>query len=68
MEREPMAVVCGAEHILRLGSGEGSDAAMSEPLGPGVELRVIGGRGEWVEVRLVDGREGWLPAAAIERI
>ena len=68
IEREPAAVVCGAEHILRLGSGEGSDAAMSEPLGPGVELRVIGGRGEWVEVRLVDGREGWLPAEAIERI
>ncbi len=68
IEREPAAVVCVAEHILRLGSGEGSDAAMSEPLGPGVELRVIGGRGEWVEVRLVDGREGWLPAEAIEGV
>ena len=66
--RTPAAVVCGAEHILRLGRGEGSDAAMSEPLGPGVELRVIGQRGEWVEVRLVDGVEGWLPAEAIERI
>ena len=64
----PAAVVCGSEHILRLGRGEGSDAAMSEPLGPGVELRVIGQRGEWVEVRLVDGLEGWLRAEAIERL
>ena len=66
--RRPPAVVVQAEQILRLGRGEGYDPAMKQPLGPGVELRVLQQRGDWVEVRLADDRTGWLPAQAIERV
>lgn len=64
----PPAVVIEGEHVLRLGKGEGSDAAMSAPLGAGVELRIVETHADWVKVRLRDGRSGWLPAAAIEQI
>jgi SH3-like domain-containing protein len=41
---------------------------MRQPLGPGVELRIIQRHGDWAEVRLMDGNEGWLPLAALEDI
>ncbi len=66
--RRPPAVVVQGEQTLRLGRGEGYDPAMKQPLGPGVELRVLQQRGDWVEVRLADDRTGWLPAQAIERV
>ena len=66
--RRPPAVVVQGEQVLRLGRGEGYDPAMKQPLGPGVELRVLQQRGDWVEVRLADGQTGWLPAEAIERV
>lgn len=64
----PPAVVIEGEHVLRLGLGEGYDAAMREPLGAGVELRIVETHADWVKVRLRDGRSGWLPAAAVEQI
>jgi hypothetical protein len=64
----PPAVVVEGEYVLRLGRGEGYDPAMRQPLGPGVELRVLQQRGDWVEVRLANGQTGWLPAAAIAHI
>ncbi len=66
--RRPPAVVVQGEQTLRLGRGEGYDPAMKQPLGPGVELRVLQQRGDWVEVRLPDDRTGWLPAQAVERV
>lgn len=66
--RHPHAVVVGEKTHLRLGRGEGSDLAIREPLGPGVELRTLQQRGDWVEVRLRNDQTGWLPAAAVERI
>jgi len=64
----PQAVVVGSEHVLRVGAGEGYDAALTQPLGPGVELRILSRRGEWVEVELRDAKTGWLRADAVERI
>jgi tetratricopeptide (TPR) repeat protein len=64
----PPAVVGGEECILRLGRGEGYDAALKQPLGPGVELRILQARGDWVEVELPNSQTGWLPAAGVERI
>jgi tetratricopeptide (TPR) repeat protein len=66
--RRPPAVVVGGEHVLRLGRGEGYDPALTQPLGPGVELRILSGRGDWVEVELRDEKTGWLPASAVEKI
>jgi hypothetical protein len=66
--RRPPAVVVHGEHILRLGRGEGYDPALNQPLGPGVELRILNQRAGWVEVRLPDDTTGWLPASAIEKI
>lgn len=64
----PPAVVLGGEHLLRLGAGEGYDSALTQPLGPGVELRVLSRRGEWLQVELRDAKTGWLPASAVEQV
>lgn len=64
----PAAVVVASQQPLRIGRGEGYDPALREPLGPGVELRVLDTRGGWVRVQLASGLEGWLPDSAIERI
>lgn len=64
----PHAVVVGGETLLRLGRGESADLALKQPLGPGVELRIIDRRGVWVEVRLANDQTGWLPADRIAEI
>ena len=66
--QHPAAVVVSGEHILRLGRGEGYDPALNQPLGPGVELRILNQRADWVEVQLPDDKTGWLPMEAVERI
>jgi tetratricopeptide (TPR) repeat protein len=66
--RRPAAVVVADEVVLRLGRGDGYDAALREPLGPGVELRIIDERGDWCEVRLANGVVGWLPASAVAKV
>ena len=65
--RYPAAVVVTKEP-LRLGRGEGSDLALQQPLGPGVECRILQQRGEWVEVRLRNDQTGWLPESAVARV
>ncbi len=62
------AVVVDGRPVLRLGRGDGADLALGQPLGPGVELRVLQQRGEWLEVRLASGQTGWLPAGSVQRI
>lgn len=64
----PPAVIVLDKYILRLGRGEGYDPALRQPLGPGVELRILQRRGDWIEVRLPNDQTGWLLAAAIERV
>lgn len=64
----PGAVLVGTPQVLRLGRGEGSDPALKQPLGPGVELRITQQRGDWVEVELASGQTGWLPRAAVELV
>ena len=64
-QRRPPAVVVGTPVELRQGRGEAYEPVLSEPLGPGVELRAIERRGDWVRVRLVSDVEGWLPVRAI---
>jgi tetratricopeptide (TPR) repeat protein len=66
--RRPPAVVVGGERVLRLGRGEGYEPALNQPLGPGVELRLLSHRGDWVEVELRNDKTGWLPASAVERV
>lgn len=66
--RFPAAVIVSGEHTLRLGRGEGYDPVITQPLGPGVETRILNERGGWLEVELVDGKTGWLPAEALERV
>ena len=65
---KPPAVVVNGQHILRLGRGEGYDPALNQPLGPGVEVRILSERADWAEIQLADGKTGWLPSSAIERI
>ncbi len=66
--RTPTGVVVGDAYVLRLGRGEGHDAALSEPLGPGVEVTVRQRRGDWYEVQLVDGTRGWLPGRGVQLV
>lgn len=65
--RTPPAVLVQSQ-TLRAGRGEAYEPVLRDPLGPGVELEVLGQRGDWCEVRLVNGQRGWLPARALERI
>lgn len=67
-QSRPAAVVVQGEPVLRQGRGEGYEAVFSEPLGPGVEVRIIEQRGEWVHVELRNELRGWLPAGAVERV
>jgi tetratricopeptide (TPR) repeat protein len=64
----PPAVIVNGERTLRLGRGEGYDPALNQPLGPGVELRILNQRADWVEVQLPNDKTGWLPAEAVQRI
>jgi tetratricopeptide (TPR) repeat protein len=64
----PPAVVLDQEVILRAGRGEGYEPALRQPLGPGVELRILQTRGDWAEIRLPNGVTGWLPVSSIERV
>lgn len=64
----PHAVIVRDLQYLRLGRGEGSDLALKQPLGAGVELRVLDRRGDWIEVRLPNEQTGWLPADAVELV
>ena len=66
--RHPRAVLVGSPTILRLGRGEGYDPALQQPLGPGVEMRVLQQRGDWAEVRLPNDQTGWLPLAVLEAV
>ena len=67
-QARPAAVLVAPETILRQGRGDAYERAMRQPLGAGVELRIIGQRGDWVEVELADETTGWLPAGALERV
>jgi tetratricopeptide (TPR) repeat protein len=64
--RQPEAVVIRERSYLRLGRSEAAEPALKQPLGSGVEVRVLQRRGDWVEVRLPGGQTGWLPESAIE--
>ena len=66
--QHPEAVVIDGAYVLRLGRGEGYDAAITRPLGPGVEVRILTQRGGWSEIELRDGTSGWLPDRALLRI
>lgn len=46
--------------VLRKGNGEGYEAAVTERLSEGLELRVLEERPGWSRVRLADGTEGWV--------
>ena len=61
----PAAVILQGTPMLRRGGGEGYEAARTEPLGPGVELRVLSQRGDWTEVVLLDSETGWLPTTTL---
>ena len=64
----PHAVVTTPHQKLRAGRGEGYDEVLKQPLGSGVELRVLDTRGDWVEVLLADNVSGWVPLRAITRV
>jgi tetratricopeptide (TPR) repeat protein len=66
--RHPRAVLVGSPTVLRLGRGEAYDPALQQPLGPGVEMRVLQQRGDWAEVRLANDQTGWLPSAALDTL
>lgn len=68
LQNAPPAVVADHPAVLRRGRGEGYEPVFSQPLGPGVEVRIIEQRGGWAEVRLADDRTGWLPLEALARI
>lgn len=64
----PEAVLVSGQPLLRHGRGEAHDPVRREPLGPGVELRILEQRGDWLHVELRDGQAGWVPATGVERV
>jgi tetratricopeptide (TPR) repeat protein len=60
----PAAVVVDTPRTLRNGPGPAYEPVLTEPLGPGVELRAHRTQGDWVAVRFRD-IEGWLPRAGV---
>lgn len=66
--QQPHGVVVEATPHLRLGRSENADLALRQPLGPGVEVRILQQRGEWVEVRLQNDQTGWLPADSVQKL
>jgi hypothetical protein len=62
------AVVIDEKVTLRRGRGDAYEPVLAEPLGGGVELRLLSERGDWYEVRLPDGRNGWLPASSVRTL
>lgn len=67
-QRRPEAVVVGQPVELRRGRGEAYEPVLPEPLGPGVELRIVETRGDWVRVQLRNDTGGWLPQPAVRLI
>lgn len=67
-ELRPHAVVVVGGTTLRLGRGDSYEPALRDPLGAGVELRILQERGGWVEVQLRNDQTGWLPAETVERV
>ncbi len=63
-QQHPQIVIVDGAHTLRLGRGEGHDAALDSPLSPGVTGRVVQERGDWLEIQLENGVTGWIPASA----
>jgi hypothetical protein len=63
------AVVIEQSLVGRKGPDAGAyEPSFNEPLGPGVEVRIIESRPGWALVRLADGRETWAPQSALEVI
>lgn len=60
LEANDVAVLSADGVVLRKGNGEGFGAAFAEPLGPGVECRVLERRPGWLRLELPDGRGGWV--------
>ncbi|MBN2445600.1 MAG: hypothetical protein JXO22_02670 [Phycisphaerae bacterium] len=64
----PPAVIVADKHELRLGPGAGYDPVLREPLGPGIEFRILSTRGDWLEIELPDGQTGWITATNTARL
>ena len=60
LEADDSAVLAADGVVLRKGNGEGFGPAFAEPLGPGVECRVLERRPGWLRLELPDGRGGWV--------
>ncbi len=63
--RHDEGVLVRNDVVLRKGNGEGYEAAVTERLSEGVELRVLEQRPGWSRVRLPDGTEGWVRGAEV---
>ncbi len=65
----PEGVVTAPEVIGRKGPDESAyQPSFTEPLGAGVEFRLVERRRNWLLVRLADGRESWIPDTAVDWI
>jgi hypothetical protein len=54
--------------VLRAADSAGAPAALSQPLPPGVEVRLVERRDGWTKLSLANGTAGWVPDGAIQRI
>lgn len=63
--RHDEGVLVRNDVVLRKGNGEGYEAAVTERLSEGVELRVLEQRPGWSRVRLPDGTKGWVRGAEV---
>jgi hypothetical protein len=64
----PAAVVVDGPADLLYSRGDTSRPVLDQPLGAGVEVRLLQQRGDWAEVRLSDGKTGWLPVDSLARV
>ena len=62
------AVITEVEVFARKGDGLIYDAAYSNPLHSGTEVRILETRRDWIRIRTPDKNEGWIPITAAERV
>ena len=61
-------VVTVPESVARSADSVHSEAAFSQPLPSGTELRILDERDDWLRVSLANGREAWVRRASVARV
>ena len=62
------AVIVAPRTTVRQGDGENYEAAFSDEVHSGTEVRIIEEREAWVRLEFPNGKDGWVRTEAVEKI